>query len=223
MDLYDLGTSSWEDSQSVYHALAHLGREALVIVEPANPYVCIGYHQDAVKELDLDFIGRERIPLVRREVGGGAVYLDRGQLFYQFVLRRDNPLVPPTKEAFYRTFLGPVIETFHDFGVAAEFKPVNDIVAHARKISGNGAAEIEDLVVLVGNFILDFNFEMMSRVLRVPDEKFRDKVYKTLRENLTTITRETGGRPTNAHLAEQLVQRCEPLLRPGFPLMSIDR
>jgi lipoate-protein ligase A len=38
----------------------------------------------------------------------------------------------------------------------------------------------------------------MSRVLRVPDEKFRDKVHKTLRDNLTTIRRELGEEKANA-------------------------
>lgn len=212
MDLYNLGTTSWQDSQILYHALAHLGREGLILVEPGSPYVCLGCHQDATKELDLDFIARENIPLVRREVGGGAVYLGRGQLFYQFVFRKDNPRLPKTKDAFYRQFLQPVVDTFRDVGVDAIFKPINDIVANGRKISGNGAAEIEDTVVLVGNFIVDFNFEMMSKVLKVPDEKFRDKVYKTLSENLTTIPRETGCTPTFAELAERLLTHCEPLM-----------
>jgi lipoate-protein ligase A len=44
----------------------------------------------------------------------------------------------------------------------------------------------------VGNLIVDFNYEEMSKVLKVPDEKFRDKIHKTLKENLTTIRRELG-------------------------------
>ena len=42
------------------------------------------------------------------------------------------------------------------------------------------------------NLILDFNYDMMCRILKVPDEKFRDKVHKTLWENLSTIRRELG-------------------------------
>jgi lipoate---protein ligase len=210
MDLINLGTSPWADSQSVYHALAYLGRETLVLVEPASPYVCIGFHQDAKKELDIELLERERIPIFRREVGGGAVYLDRGQLFYQFVLRKDNPLVSQKKEDLFRLVLQPVVETFREFGVPAEFKPVNDILAQGKKISGNGAAEIGEMVVIVGNFIVDFNFEMMSKVLRVPDEKFRDKVFKTLQENLTTIPRVTGKpAPANADLSDALIRQCE--------------
>jgi lipoate-protein ligase A len=222
MDLYNLGTRPWQDSQSIYHALAHLGREGLCLVEPASPYVCLGYHQDAAKELDLDYIAREGIPLFRREVGGGAVYLDRGQLFYQFILRKDDPRVPSDKEALFRFLLQPVIDTYREYGVPAEYKPVNDIMSRGRKISGNGAAEINDRIVVVGNFILDFNFEKMARVLRVPDEKFRDKVFKTLQENLTTLPRETGhAAPPIGELSADFIRRCEALFGP-FTAREVD-
>jgi lipoate-protein ligase A len=77
-------------------------------------------------------------------------------------------------------------------GIPAEYKPVNDVIVETRKISGTGAAEIGDCIVFVGNLILDFDYETMSKILKVPDEKFRDKVHKTLRENLSTIRRELG-------------------------------
>jgi lipoate-protein ligase A len=134
------------------------------------------------------------------------------QLFFQLILKTDRPCVPANKAEFYRKFLQPMIDTYRQFGVPAEYKPVNDIITNGRKISGTGAAQIEDMVILVGNFIQDFNYEMMTRVLRVPDEKFRDKVYKTMSENLTTFLHETGRIPANADLAADLAQRYEPLL-----------
>ena len=84
-------------------------------------------------------------------------------------------------------------EAYADLGVPARYRPVNDVITAAgRKISGTGAAEIGDFVVLVGNLIADFDYDTMVRVLRVPDEKFRDKVFQSMRENLTTLRRETG-------------------------------
>jgi lipoate-protein ligase A len=147
-------------------------------------------------------------------VGGGAVYLDSGQLFYQLVVRADRPGIPAGKEAFFQVLLAPVVETFRAFGVRAEFKPANDILAGGRKISGNGAAEIQGMNVLVGNLILDFDFESMSRVLRVPDEKFRDKVFKSLSQNLTTIRAEVGRMPQTARLADDLIERFASILGP---------
>jgi lipoate-protein ligase A len=214
MEYYFLDQVPWRDSQSLYHAAAYLGREALFILRPSTPYVCLGFHQDARKEIDLEFADRERIPVLRREVGGGAVYLDNGQLFYQLILRKDRPDVPVNKAQFFEKFLQPVVQTYRSFGVPAEYRPVNDILSNGRKVSGTGAAEIGESVVLVGNFLLDFNYEMMAKVLRVPDEKFRDKVYKTLSENLTTFRRETGDIPKTRALAEDLRRRYEALFGP---------
>jgi lipoate-protein ligase A len=212
MDYYFLDKVSWEHSQALYHAAAYLGREALFILRPATPYVCIGFHQDAEQEIDLEFANKNNIPVFRREVGGGAVYLDSGQLFYQLVIRKDHPQMPEDKDAIYRKFLMPVVDTYREFGVDAEYKPINDIVANGRKVSGNGAAEINDMIIIVGNFILDFNYEMMSKCLRVPDEKFRDKVFKTLQDNLSTMLRETGSMPDPRQLGDTLVKRYEPIL-----------
>ena len=192
MELYNLGKVPWEETQLIYHSFARLGREALSLVSPVTPYVCVGFHQDAEQEVDLDFCRANHIPVFRREVGGGAVYLDGDQLFFQLILHKDNPQVPKKKAAFYKKFLQPVIDVYREIGIDAEYKPVNDIIAGTRKISGTGAGEIGDAIVFVGNLIVDFNYEMMARVLKVPDEKFRDKVHKTLHDNLSTIRRELG-------------------------------
>ena len=162
------------------------------MVSPATPYVCVGYHQDVAQEVDLDYCQSKGVPVFRRDLGGGAVYLDGNQLFYQIILRKDNPQVPKNKRAFYEKFLQPVIRVYRRVGISAEYKPINDVIAGARKISGTGVGEIEDCIVFVGNLIVDFDYEAMARVLRVPDDKFRDKVYKTLVENLSTIRRELG-------------------------------
>jgi lipoate-protein ligase A len=211
MDYLYLDAVSWEHSQAIYHAAAYLGREVLIILRPATPYVCIGFHQDAQQEIDLEYAKQNNIPVFRREVGGGAVYLDGQQLFFQLIVRKDNPAVPKKISDFYKILLQPIIDTFRKFGVPAEYKPVNDIIANGRKISGTGAAQIEDMMILVGNFLQDFNYEMMTRVLRVPDEKFRDKVFKTMSENLTTFKRETGVIPANDDLAADLLPRYEAI------------
>ena len=218
MDLYDLGHVPWLDSQLIYHALPRLGLEGLILLAPSEPYVCIGYHQDAEQEVDLAACRKQNIPVFRREVGGGAVYLDGQQIFYQLVIHKDNPLVPGDKGQFYQTFLAPVVQTYTDLGVEARYRPVNDIVtAEGRKISGNGAAEMGDYAVLVGNLIADFDYETMVRVLRVPDNKFRDKVYKSLRENLTTLRRELGQVPAWETMISALKRNFASLLGPLTP------
>ncbi len=221
MKLYNLGKVRWQESQLIYHALAALGREALSLISPATPYVCIGFHQDVEQEVDLDFCKANHIPVFRRDLGGGAVYLDGDQLFFQLILHRDNPAIPMGKETFYRKFLQPIINVYRRIGIPAEYRPINDVIAGTRKISGTGVGEIGNCVVFVGNLILDFNYEMMSRVLKVPDEKFRDKVHKTLMENLSTIRHELGENKAKAweeaDLNALMAEEFEKLLGPMHP------
>ncbi|MFQ6102144.1 MAG: lipoate--protein ligase [Anaerolineae bacterium] len=214
MKLYRLGTVSWQDSQLLYHALPRLGREGLILLSPGSPYVCTGYHQNVEQEVDVAYCREHDIPIFRREVGGGAVYLDGAQLFWQLVIHKDNPLVPAGKEAFYRKFLQPPIEAYRALGIPAEYKPVNDIIAHNRKVSGTGVAEIEDHIIFVGNLIVDFDYKMMARVLKVPDEKFRDKVYKTIYENLSNIKRESEDVPPTDELWTLMADKFAELLGP---------
>jgi lipoate---protein ligase len=219
MRLYNLGKVPWQESQLIYHALAELGWEALSLVSPATPYVCIGFHQDVEQEVDLSYCNAENIPVFRRDVGGGAVYLDGDQLFFQLILHKDHPEASKNKEIFYRKFLQPIINVYRHIGIPASYKPVNDVLAGTRKISGTGVGEIGECVVFVGNLILDFNYEEMSKVLNVPDEKFRGKIHKTLKENLTTIRRELGEKeasrwdePTlNALMAEEFQKILGPM------------
>jgi lipoate-protein ligase A len=225
MDLFNLGHVPWLESQLIYHALPRLGMEGLILLAPAEPYVCIGYHQDAEQEVDLGFCQREGIPVFRREVGGGAVYLDGQQLFYQLVIHIDNPLAPKGKADFYQQFLEPVVQAYTELGVVdARFKPVNDVVtAEGRKISGNGAAEIGDYLVLVGNLIADFDYATMARVLLMPDEKFRDKVFKSMQENLTTLYRELGYVPSWDSMTRALVQSFGAVLGSLIPARLPDQ
>jgi lipoate-protein ligase A len=181
LELFNLGKVPWLETQLIYHALAELGREALTLVSPATPYVCIGFHQDAEQEVDLDFCKKNNIPVFRRNLGGGAVYLDGNQLFFHLILHRDNSAIPQGKISFYKKFLQPVINVYRHIGIAADYKPVNDVVIEHRKISGTGAAEIG-----------------------VPDEKFRDKVHQTIKANLTTIRRELGDEKTGQWSATRL-------------------
>jgi len=214
MKLYRLETVSWQDSQLLYHSLPRVGREGVILCSPATTYVCIGYFQDVEQEVDVEFCRENDIPVFRREVGGGATYLDGEQLFFQLIIHRDNPLVPAGKLAFYRKFLQAPIESYRALGIPAEYREVNDIVANQRKVSGCGAAEIGDYYVLVGNLIVDFDYEMMARVLKVPDEKFRDKIYKTIYENLSTIKREIDPVPPREKLWSLMANKFIEMLGP---------
>jgi lipoate-protein ligase A len=145
MYLLDLGERPWEQSMLIFHALARMGIEAIDVVWPQTPYISIGYFQDAEKEVDLEYCKRAGLPVIRREVGGGTVYLDRNQIFYHMIWNKDNPNFPKRIKDIYEYLSIPPIETYEEFGIDAKFREVNDIVtSKGRKIAGLGGADIAD-------------------------------------------------------------------------------
>jgi len=210
MYLFDLGKLPGQQSMLIFHALARMGMEALVIVSPEIPLVSIGYFQDAAQEVDLNYCRESRIPFMRREVGGGATYLDENQIFYQLIWKKDNPRFPKAIDEIYPWFSQAPIETYRTFGIETEFRVVNDIITKGeKKIAGEGGGNIGDCMVFVGGILLDFNYRAMSKILKVPDEKFRDKVYRTMEENLTTMSRELGRIPSRGEVVAVLKEKFE--------------
>jgi len=197
----------------IFHALARMGIEALVIVSPKIPLVSIGYFQDAEQEVDLRYCRDSEIPFMRREVGGGATYLDENQVFYQLIWKRDNPKFPKAIHEIYPWFSQAPVETYREFGIEAEFRAINDITTGSgRKIAGEGGGNIGDCMVFVGGILLDFDFQAMSRILKVPDEKFRDKIHKTMEESLTTMKRELGLIPSRQEVVSVLKKKFEKMV-----------
>ena len=212
--LLDLGSVSYLESQTIYHAVAHAMDDAtpntVALVSPDRPYVCIGYHQELDKEIDLEYCRSRDLPVLRREVGGGAVYLDGDQLFVQFIFYRES--LPRRVEEMYKVLIGPLVETYHALGIEAYHRPLNDILVGDRKIGGTGIAAIGQAMVVVGSLMFDFDSDTMARALKVSSEKMRDKIYQGLRDYMTTIKRELARRPPRQRVKSILIERLREAL-----------
>ncbi|MEM3341891.1 MAG: hypothetical protein QW728_04290 [Thermoplasmata archaeon] len=190
---YSLGKVPWAFSQAVYHALANLNHTCLISVSPSQRYVCIGRHQAAFQVIDLDYCRKENIPVMRRMVGGGAVLLDCEQVFFQAVFSKEIPagsnlpLNLSYKEELRKKFLGAAVEIHRRLGIDAAAGGANDFVWRGKKISGTGFGEIGNSLVFVGNVILSFDYETMSKCLKVDDEKARGKLYEGIKRNMATL------------------------------------
>lgn len=214
MRLYEFDTLPGLQSMTTFHTLAREGIEAFSLVSPETPLISVGYFQDAAAEIDIEYCAEHNLPLFRREIGGGGVYLDNSQVFYHVILHRGNPLATRKISDLYQFLSAPPIETYRELGIKTKFRPVNDIVTvpGERKISGEGAGDIGPCVVFVGSIMLDFDYDTMARVLRVPNEKFRDKIHKSINEHVSTVYRETGKRPTRGEVREILKRKFARIL-----------
>jgi lipoate-protein ligase A len=134
----------------------------LSFARPSAPYVCLGYHR-GLDEVDTEYCRREGLPVYRRMVGGGPVYLDDGQVFFQICL--PVRAVPAMRQEALRMLLEPTIAAFRAVGVPAELDSDLEICVSDRKICGHGAGQIGEAVVVCGNLIERFDHKRAARVL----------------------------------------------------------
>jgi lipoate-protein ligase A len=216
--LLDLGLVPPIRSQTIYHAVGHAltadSPDTIILVSPDHPYVCIGYHQDLEREVDLDYCRDYGLSVSRREVGGGAVYLDAGQLFVQWVFHREA--LPGSLEAKFELYIRPLVETYQALGVAAYHRPVNDIHVAGKKIGGTGAAQMGESEVLVGSLMFTFDKAIMARVLKVPSEKMRDKIFESLEQYMTTLAEQVSPLPDRNAVRDLYLARAAAVLGRGI-------
>ena len=171
MRVIDFGTVTALRSQTVWHALCRAMRPgdapALSFVRPGEPYVSIGYHRD-LAEVDTDYCHAEGLPVYRRMVGGGPVYCDADQLFFQVSLpARDLPARRATALA---TLLRPAMRALRGLGVDAKLDRFGEISVGGAKVCGHGAGQLGDGATVVGNLITGFDHQRATRVLRLDPE-----------------------------------------------------
>ena len=176
----DFGRVSALRSQTLWHALAYGvsagGPPTLSFMRPSRPYVGLGYHR-RLEEADIDACAAAGLPVFRRMVGGGVVYLDEHQQFFQICLPVAE--VPRSREAALRRLLEPAVTAFRAVGVPAELDDEGEIVVGEAKICGHGAAQIDDAVVVVGNLIERFDHAAAARVLALPED-VREEVVRLM-------------------------------------------
>jgi lipoate-protein ligase A len=214
----NLGAVSPLRSQAIYHGLAAAMDSAtpdtVVFCTPGAPYFCVGYHQRADQVLDLDLCRARGWPVFRRKIGGGAVYLDGGQLFYQVVVHRSR--APLAVDRIYARYLAAPVLALRRLGLAARLAPPNEIEVGGRRIAGTGGGQLGEAVVVVGNVLFDFPDARMARAWRTPSAPFRRLARQGLRRYLTTLRHQLGSPPTPDGMTELLATAYSETL--GQPL-----
>lgn len=182
LPIYPIGAVDWLTTQTLYHGIAQLGEEGIVLCWPTSPYVSLGCHQDG-DEFDIS----SGLPALRRRVGGSLVYLDDQQIFFQVILDpgRFSTLRRPLD--WYQVALQPVVEYLAALGLKAALNPPADILINGRKVSGNAGGQIDDRMVVVGNLLLGFDRDQMVRARYAPHPRLKEAFAASLDEHLITL------------------------------------
>ena len=158
------------------------------------PTALVGRHQALGQEIDLDYCADNGIGLVRRITGGGAIYLDPGQLGWELAIHRQTLGVAALADVA-REICEAAAEGISRLGVDARYRPRNDIEVDGRKISGTGGFFDGDTLFYQGTVLVDMDPQTMVSALRVPQAKLRKRDLDSAEQRVVTL-RELMGEAT---------------------------
>ena len=155
--------------------------EPLLLFYINAPSVIIGRNQNSVEEIDPDFVRENKVHVVRRLSGGGAVYHDLGNLNFSFITHGKQDLHNFDK------FTQPVVNVLQSLGVKASLQGKSDIVVDGKKISGNAQYAAAGRMFSHGTILFDTSLENMLRAINPRQIKIESKAVQSVRSFVTNI------------------------------------
>ncbi len=148
-----------------------------------NPCIIIGKHQNALAEVDLNYLFENDIPLFRRLSGGGTVYHDKGNLNFCFIHKGSSNNLINFKKA-----TTPVVKALNMWGIPVYNGERNELLIGKRKISGNAGHVFKQRVMHHGTLLFNSNLEHLSLSLNNSYFHYKDKAVKSVRSEVMNIS-----------------------------------
>ena len=146
------------------------------------PAVSIGYFQSMEEEVDVKAANELGVDLVRRITGGGAVY-HKWEVTYSIVL---PPMGGRVLDS-YRVINKGIVNALQKIGLNAKYSGINDVAVNNRKISGNAQTRKYGGLLQHGTVLMDVDVDEMFRILKVPEEKLKDKTVENVKHHVTSL------------------------------------
>lgn len=156
--------------------------EPLLMLWRNSSSVIVGKNQNTFAEVNAAFAEANKIPVVRRMTGGGAVYHDLKNVNYSLILHERQP----DSDSFAR-FARPVTSALNKLGVPAAFSGRNDILVEDRKISGSAQCCIKNRTLFHGTLLFDTDMEMLEKLLTPGKLKMESKGVKSVRSRVANL------------------------------------
>ena len=148
-----------------------------------RPSIIVGNHQNTLAEINLEYVKKNNIDVVRRLSGGGAVFHDLGNLNFTFI----KNVEPGENKVDFSQYTEPIIEVLRNMGLNAKFEGRNDIMIDGKKISGNAQAVSGNRVQHHGTLLFSSVMSDLSNALKVNPLKFKDKAVKSVKSRVGNI------------------------------------
>ena len=145
--------------------------------------IVVGKHQNALAEINMDYVREKNITVVRRLSGGGTVFHDLGNLNFTFIMNgSEGHLVD------FKKYTAPILEVLQELTVDARFREKSDLVINGMKFSGNAEHVFKNRVLHHGTLLFSSAVDDLRLALNVNPLKYRSKAVKSNRSRVTNIS-----------------------------------
>ncbi len=177
--------------------------------------VTIGYFQRVDDSVNLEFLKANNIDLTRRISGGGSVYHDvNGEITYSVITSISD--ISYNISESYRIICSGIVNAISEFGLKAEFIPINDVVVGGRKVSGSAQSRRKSALLQHGTLMYGTDLNILANTLKAPKEKLRDHKVTSIFERVTTISRELGRAVGREEVINALIKGFSKALNADF-------
>jgi lipoate-protein ligase A len=159
------------------------------------PTALIGRHQALSREVRVDYCRAHGVGVVRRITGGGAIYLDEGQLGWELVFRRVTLGIASLADLAC-AICEAAAAGLSTLGVDARYRPRNDIEVGGRKVSGTGGFFDGDTLIYQGTVLIDLEPSKMVAALNVADTKLAKRALDSAEQRIVTLKELLGQAPS---------------------------
>lgn len=145
------------------------------------PSVIIGKHQIHNQEVNIPFITKQQIPVIRRISGGGSVFHDSGNLNYAIISSSEKAWVD------FEKFTQPLLKLLKKMGLSPELRSKSDIRLSGKKISGNASHIFKNRVLHHGSILFNTDLDLLTNCLKNTPTKYINNSVQSRRSIVTNI------------------------------------
>lgn len=167
--------------------------------------IVVGKHQNTISEINQEYVDENKISVVRRLSGGGAVYHDLGNLNFTIIVSRTDQM----SDFEFGRFCQVVVNALARLGVKAEINGRNDITIDDKKFSGNSQYMKQNRIMHHGCILYDADLTKLSKALKVSKDKIESKGIKSVVSRVTNVLACMDPKRPLADFKKALVEEME--------------
>ncbi len=165
--------------------LLHSLPQGFIMLWQNHQTVVLGKHQNALAEINFEYVKQHQIKVARRISGGGTVFHDSGNLNFTIAL----PNQGQSNTIDFRRFIDPIITYLQSLGANAYASGRNDILINDFKVSGNAEHfyRKKNIVLHHGTLLFNSDLESLGKAIKAPIQKYTDRAVASKRSPVKNI------------------------------------